>query len=198
MTDADTVKVCEMLVEQVGVKPDDVAKSVYLWKPNLMTIDYPKAQEALKVMLMERANIKGAGPWLAAIIKHCNGSVPAINQQKKTDETPGCERCRFSGCIEVPHHSDWEHGRWKGLYTMVVACECPMGIWKATQIPSIRNYQAQFPQWEYEYPRRKLEMQLRDMDSKPVPTEKKAAERHVGRAARLRSELDLIDGEVAA
>lgn len=197
MTSEDTLKVCELLVEQVGVKPEDAAKAINLWQVNMRTIDYPKAQEALKVLMMERANCKTAGSWLSAIIKHCGGSTQLSNQQRKEEQNPGCEKCQWSGCVEVPHFKDWNQGQWKGMYSMVVACECPAGQLKACQMQTIRWYEGMFPQWQYEFPRRRYEMQMRDMDGKEQPKTKAEASMYRDRVARLRSELDFLDGEVA-
>jgi len=197
VTETETAQVCGMLIDQVGVKPDDVMKSLSLWKMNLLSIDYPKAQEALKILMMEGVSNKTAGKWLSSIIKHCGGSTQVANQQKLIDNNPGCVNCQFSGVIEVPHRSGWVDGRWNGMYTMVVACGCPAGQLKACQMMNLRSYEGMFPNWRDEHPRRRLEMQLRAMDNKEPPRAKIDLERHHGRIARIRSELDYLDGEVA-
>lgn len=196
MTEVETGHLCDMLVDQVGVKPDEMMKSLALWKSNLLVIDYPKAQESLKILMMERVNSKTAGGWLSAIIKHCGGTSLAQVQQRIVDSNPGCLACQFSGCVEVPHRSDWREGKWRGWYTMVVACQCAAGQLRACQMMNVRQYESLFPQWKEEYPKRQMERQLRALESKEPPTEKKALDMHNARMSALRKQIDFIDGEV--
>lgn len=193
---------CESISQQVGIPFDSLVNAVPFWKANLINLDADKAIEGLKVMLVNGTQTgKDPGKWLAAVVRYAgSSSSPAMTSQNASriaqDAPKGCETCRHSGTIEVPHDADWSNGRWRGVYTMVVACDCGMGQMRACQMPNIRQYDHKYPHWRSEYPMRMHERQLREMLSKPIPHHREDREKHLGKIRMLKGLLGEV--EIAA
>lgn len=193
MNSTQMLELGKMLAIQAGIDEEKLSLSIEFWKPNLMSIDFEKATESIKVlMLNDSVKNKEAGKWLGAIVRYCAGVVT----EKHKPENPkvaGCHDCQNSGMIEVPHRNDWNEGKWNGQYTMVVACECGLGQMKACQGMNIKQYESLFPQWRLEYPLRRHDWQLRMILSRPMPGNVKDQKKRTGRIAELQALL----GEVA-
>jgi hypothetical protein len=188
---------CETIAQQVGIPADSLSKALPFWQPNLIQIESERAMEGLKVMLVNGTQSgKDPGKWLAAVIRYAgSNSTQAVqhNGVSSFKEPDGCENCNHSGAIEVPHDKDWKDGRWHGMYTMVVACECGQGQMRACQMVNIRQYEHKYPYWRNEYPIRKYEREYRDVINKPVPRDKEDAIRHQSRIAFLKKQLGEVE-----
>lgn len=190
MLATEITEVCEMLGQQVGIPIDTIAGVLPLWNTNLVNIDKPKAIEAIKVLLLNGGPAgKDAGKWIAALVRYCGGVQQSSNGESSRKEPEGCHHCRYSGTIEVPSIKDYRNGSWRGMYTQVVACDCPAGQWRACQMINLRQFEAMHPNWQEEYPRRKYERQLRDMTTRPMPTDKEDKKKVQSLVAWLKSEL---------
>lgn len=186
---------CETIAQQVGIPADALSKALPFWQPNLLTIPADRAMEGLKVMLVNNTQAgKDPGKWLGAIVRYAGTSTPSQNATRSTQDAPeGCETCRYSGTIEVPHDKDWSDGRWRGVYTMVVACTCGMGQMKACQMPNIRQYEHKYPYWRNEYPMQMYVCQLRELLAKEVPHHREDRENHQRKIKRLQVLLGEVD-----
>lgn len=196
MTNTEIEKFGILLVTQAKLKPELVDSSTGFWTPELLKIDFVKAEEAIKAILMEGATPREPGRMIGAVIRHCGGKKEAPVATPRQDyhlNATLCQLCRDSGCIDVPHQNDWVDGRWNGRYSMVVACECGMGKMRACYSMNIAQYEASFPYWRDEYPLRQYEKQFRDMSSRPIPFDAEDADKHRGRISWLKKQL----GEVA-
>lgn len=189
MTDTEIGRMCNLLVDQAGLPEDAIAGAVGFWKANLLQLDYVKAQESIKAILFDsKKSSRKAGEWFAAVIKYCGGVQPT-NGATRPAEPEGCKRCSFSGCIEVPHKDNWENGNWIGMYTMVVACECPAGQLRACQMMNIGQYEHLYPYWQQQYPRKQYEFQLANAEKKEEPKDQTSLKLHRGNIAWLKRQL---------
>lgn len=188
MTDTETERLCTLLMDQTNLDVEAIGKAIGFWKANLLHIDYVKAQESIKAILFEKRNIRRAGEWFASIVKYCGG-VQAATPKGTPIVVEGCERCKFSGCIEVPHHKNWHNGQWIGMYTMVVACECSAGALRASQMMRIGQYEHLFPYWKNEYPMRQYEFQLRTIEGREPPKDKLSTDLQKTTVAWLKKQL---------
>lgn len=194
MTETELAQLGKLLTMQVGCDNEGMPRALAFWRNTFNAIDYERAEDALKAIMVSGLMAgKDSGKWLAAIVRHCGvvASAPKAYQERPTIE--GCETCRFSGCIEVPSHKDWKDGKWRGMYTMVVACTCAMGMQRACTMMSIGQYCSSFPYWQQEYPLRMYEKQYLAIKDKPIPFDKEDAAKLAGRKSWLKKQL----GEVA-
>lgn len=180
-----------MLAQQVGIPVDTIAGVLPLWNTNLVNIEKPKAIEAIKVLLLNGGPAgKDAGKWIAALVRYCGGVQQTGNNETTRKEPEGCHKCRYSGCIEVPSIKDYHNGEWRGMYTQVVACDCPAGQWRACQLMNMRQYEAMHPDWESQYPVKKHERLLRDMQKREPAKDKDDRAKEKSLVAWLKEEVN--------
>lgn len=161
MTSEQLTDIADTLIQQQGFKSDETYKSLDFWKITLMNCDFQKAQEAIRVLMINGGPRKQQpGPWFSAIANYC-GTRVAEKIKPENPKVTGCEKCGSSGYVEVPSSKDYDNYSWNGRYTMVVACECGMGQMVACQTMNIRQYQEQYPNWQMEYPVKMHMHQLR-------------------------------------
>lgn len=172
MTSEQLIEIADIVIQQLGFNKDETYKSLDFWKVTLLNCDFTKAQEAIRVLMINGGPRKQQpGPWFSAIANYC-GTRVAEKPKPENPKVTGCEKCGNSGYIEVPSHKDFDNFSWNGRYTMVVACECGMGQMVACQTMNIRQYQEQFPNWQMEYPVRMYQHQLKcAMSQKPLCAE---------------------------
>lgn len=191
MTSAEVMTLNEQLSAQTGVKVDELAKAATLYTAPLHTLALDKALDALRAIMMAGTMPRAPGHIITAILRNTS-TMPSqsVNGQAPREEQPGCEQCRFTGAMEVPHHKDFDiNGFWKGEHTMVVSCDCPKGLEKNVGM-SIRTYDAMRPNWREEYPIRKYEFRQQSL------IRKIEREEDSHRKAGLQSTLQLVNQDL--
>lgn len=181
MNEHDSMGFCKTMSQQVGIPLNNIIEALPFWRKNLANISTESALEGLKVLMMNGGPVgKDPGKWLAAVVRYSGSPVSNANAPRIAQDAPqGCERCRHSGTIEVPSLKDWDDfGRWKGIYTQTVACDCAMGQMRACQMMPLRQYESLRPGWHYEYPMRKFERSLRELLSREEPQHREDKENH--------------------
>lgn len=193
MTTDELNSLYDHLSAQTGVKIDELSKAATLYVSSLQSIDYDKALEALRSIMMAGTMPRAAGQIIAAILRNTVGNVRSgLNSQSgESDDNPGCEKCRYSGAVEVPHHKNFDiNGFWKGEHTMIVSCDCPKGLHKSSLGMNIRTYDAMRPNWREEFPIRKYEFRQQSL------IRKIEHEEDGQRKASLQSTLQLVNQDL--
>lgn len=194
MTQLEMNTLGSLLVERAGLDEEKTVGDIAYFKRTLLNLEYSRCEEAVRHIILQDT-VKGKEPskWIGAIARFC-GAGQTQSQEKAA--LPGCPLCNYSGTIEVPVYLNncKDNGtEWNGMYTMMVACnECQAGNSRAGHIINLRQYESKYPYWRNDYPRCRLEMQLLRASYQAVPRDDKEAEKHHGRIARIRRELDSL------